>query len=301
MKRLTVCLALLLCLALPCAALAERSYLIPDSNTRLLTEDELWEWDYESLGYILNEIFARHGYNFIPGEKYDYYFRCMPWYTPNADSDNQRACYSQLTTVEWKNEELVKQVRAQMRSVDFYNTAGKSVWDYFSTGFDTLQGFEFTTMQPNQKLAVYSAPSAGSWRGADGKALVNTNGNVFAAGWENGWLLVMYETNYSSVRVGYIDGSTIHGGTSVNTMLQFEYQNATVTGRCTLTDDPARTNSAMAILNEGSQVTYLTTFFNNSSWAYVETIVDGKLARGFVPSNCLSIDMAVEAADLIEQ
>ena len=87
-------LLLLLCL-LPAAALGERSYLIPDSDTRELTRDELWQWDYESLGYILNELFARHGYNFIPGEKYDYYFRCMPWYTPNANPNNQEACYPQ--------------------------------------------------------------------------------------------------------------------------------------------------------------------------------------------------------------
>ena len=67
MKRF-FCLLLCLCL-LPACALGERAYLIPDSDTRKLTESELWAWDYESLGYILNEIFARHGYNFIPGGK----------------------------------------------------------------------------------------------------------------------------------------------------------------------------------------------------------------------------------------
>ena len=35
-------------------------YIIPDSDSRLLTEDELWDWQYEALGYIYNEIFARH-------------------------------------------------------------------------------------------------------------------------------------------------------------------------------------------------------------------------------------------------
>lgn len=300
MKRLILCFTLILCLVLPCAAMAERAYLIPDSNTRQLTETELWEWDYESLGYIMNEIFARHGYNFIPGEKYDYYFRCMPWYTPNADPDNQRACYSQLNNVEWYNEALVKKVRAQMRESGNYNTGGKSVWDYFSTGFDTLQGFDYVALQSGQQLAVYSAPNKASWRGSDGKAAVSTNGNVFAAGWESGWLLVMYETNYSSVRVGYVDGSTIRGSVPVNRMLFFEYQNATVTRRCTLTDDPARTNSAMTILAQGAQVTYLTTFFNNSSWAYIETVVDGQIARGFIPSNCLQVQQAVETADLID-
>ena len=45
-------------------AKAERVWLIEDSNTRKLTKAELWQWNYEALGYILNEIFARHGYVF---------------------------------------------------------------------------------------------------------------------------------------------------------------------------------------------------------------------------------------------
>lgn len=281
--------AFLLCLLLPCAALAERSYLIPDSDTRQLTEAELWEWDYESLGYILNEIFARHGYNFIPGEKYDYYFSCMPWYTPNEDSNNQRACYSQLTSTEWYNEGLVKDVRAAMRAQGTKNTDGKSVWDYFSTGFDTLQGFTYVQLKTGQKLPVYSAPSASSWRGAKGKAMVSTNGNVMAAGWESGWLLVMYETNNGSVRVGYVNSEDMKGGAPIDTRLQFEYTPATVTHVCDLTDDPAKCYAAMTRLNAGDQVTYLTTYFNKSAWAYVETTVDGKTARGFLPAEYLDI------------
>lgn len=288
-SRLCRIAAFLLCLLLPCAALAERSYLIPDSDTRQLTEAELWEWDYESLGYILNEIFARHGYNFIPGEKYDYYFSCMPWYTPNEDSNNQRACYSQLTSTEWYNEGLVKDVRAAMRAQGTKNSDGKSVWDYFSTGFDTLQGFTYVQLKSGQKLAVYSAPSASSWRGAKGKAMVSTNGNVMAAGWESGWLLVMYETNNGSVRVGYVNSEDMKGGAPIDTRLQFEYTPATVTHVCDLTDDPAKCYAAMTRLSVGDQVIYLTTYFNKSAWAYVETTVDGKTARGFLPAEYLDI------------
>lgn len=298
MKRLMVCFALLLCLALPCGAMAERIYLIPDSNTRVLTPEELWQWDYESLGFIYNELFARHGYNFIPGEKYDTYFRCMEWYVPNEDSNNQRACYPKLNAVEWANVDIIRDVREEMRQTKNYNTQGLSVWDFFSPGFDTLHGFDFVEMQPSQTLPVYSAPSTGAWRGAGGKAAVSTNGRVYAAGWESGWLLMMYETNSGSVRVGYINGSDIRGNVPVNTILLFEYQDATVIRRCTLTDDPARTNSAMAILSEGSQVTYLRTYFNDNVWAYVETIVDGKVARGFIPADCLQVAQVAEASEL---
>ena len=39
-------------------------YIIPDSNTRALTEGELWAYTREALRYIRNELLARHGYIF---------------------------------------------------------------------------------------------------------------------------------------------------------------------------------------------------------------------------------------------
>lgn len=281
---------LLLCLVmLPIGAMAERAYLIPDSDTRKLTKAELWQWDYESLGYILNEIFARHGYNFIPGQQYDYYFSCMPWYKPNENPNNQQACYSQLSSVEWYNENLVKEVRQEMRDQKTQNSGAQSVWDFFSTGFDTLQGFDYVEMKAGQTLPVYSAPSTGAWRGANGKACVSTSGIVWAAGWESGWLLVMYETNNGSVRVGYVNSGDMRSAAPINTRLSFEYKQATLTSSVSLTDDPARSYSSIMNLRKGGQVTYLTSFFNSSAWDYVETTCDGKTVRGFIPAGCLDV------------
>ena len=90
--------------------------------------------------------------------------------------------------------------------------SGESMWTYFSGGFDTLGGFDYVQLRTGQNLPVYSAPSRNSWRGANGKASVGTNGAIYSAGWENGWLLVMYETNSGSVRVGYVSGDDIRGG-----------------------------------------------------------------------------------------
>ena len=71
-------ISLVLCLLLLTpAAFAEHTYLIPDSNTRHLTEEELWEWDYESLGFIYHEIFARHGFIFNPGGQYYHSEDCV--------------------------------------------------------------------------------------------------------------------------------------------------------------------------------------------------------------------------------
>ena len=276
-------------------ALAERVYLISDSNKRELTRDELWGWDYESLGYILNEIFARHGYVFQAGGKYDYYFRCMPWYTPNADANNDRACYPKLNSTEWKNQQLVKDVREEMRKLGTTNKGAKSVWDGFSTGFDVLQGFENLQFTQTQTLSVYSAPDTASWRGANGKAAVSTNGAVYAAGVENGWLLVMYETNNKSVRVGYTPCSKVTGkvkGDAWSRALYFDRLAVEVAVSCTLTDDPAAQNAAIKTLKAGDRVTYLTTFYNNRAWDYVETTVNGQRVRGFIPAGCLNFGTA---------
>jgi len=291
MRKAFVCLAAALLVLLTAAgALADRMYVLPESDSRKLTWEEIDYWDYESLGYAFNEIFARHGYNFNPGQDYDNYFRAMPWYTPNDDPRNQVACYPKLNSVEWYNVDLIKEVRAAKKKNDY----GHSIWDSFSTGFDTLQGFGFIQLRSGQKLAVYSAPSEKAWRGNSGKASVSTNGAIYAAGWDGDWLLIMYETNNGSVRVGYINGNKVRGGVPVETSLHFSHDPATVTSNCTLTDDPARSGTAIRQLTPGTAVTWLTRFYNNAAWDYIEITVNGDTARGFVPAGSLDVDRGAD-------
>ena len=66
MKKLLAIGLSLLCLFACASALADRAYLMP-SDSRALTEAELWEWDRESLSFMFNEIFARHGFTFDAG------------------------------------------------------------------------------------------------------------------------------------------------------------------------------------------------------------------------------------------
>lgn len=287
---LALVIALVMALLLPTVALSSGSqYIIHDSDKRLLTRRELWGWDYESVGFIFNEIFARHGYNFIIGGPYYNYFHTRPWYTQNANPDNQVACYPYLSSIEWQNERLCKQVRDEMRALGTTNPGGKNYLDYVESGkFDVLSGFFYTRLKPDQKWAVYSAPSNASWRGANGKAMVSTNGSVYVAGWENGWLLLMYETNNGSVRVGYADGSGVKDSLSVP-MLSFAYTPVTLTQSVSLTDDPAMAYSSMRQLQAGETVTYLTSYQNRYGWAYVETRVNGQTARGFVPESALNL------------
>lgn len=295
MKRVLVLILALLALCVP--ATAERMYIFPDSDSRLLTWDEVAQWDYESLGYGFNEIFARHGYDFEPGGEYEHYFETRPWYRANGTYNNRRDCYTKLNAIEWENERLIKDVRAYKKQNGDW---GESIWDHFSTGFDTLQGFDYFELRAGQKLDVYSAPATSSWRGANGKAMVNTNGALYVAGWENNWLLLMYETNNGSVRVGYVDTAKVRGGIPYAPDLSFAYDKATVTKRCTLTDDPARTGSAITTLREGTAVTWLSRFYNNSAWDYVETTVNGKVARGFIEVGCLDIQRSPDPLEDVE-
>lgn len=294
MKKIVCCLcAFVLLLSLSLPAMADRMYLIPDSDSRRLTEAELWEWDRESLSFIFNEIFARHGYVFNPGGKYDLWFSAMPWYQPNASSDNQKYVYPYVSALEWDNYHLIKDVIAQMDAWGFkaHDNSLKCYRDYTPPqGGWTLTGFSFLNLKANQKLAVYSAPSAASWRGANGKAMVSTNGAVWAAGWEQGWLLVYYETNNNSIRVGYVDGSALKDSVSLHKYLSFDYAAATVTKACALTDDPMKARITMANLNAGASVTYLSTFVNQYGevWDYVQTWVGSQQARGFIPQGCLN-------------
>ena len=283
-----LCATLLFVSALS-AASASNFYLIADSDTRELTRDELWEWQYEALGYILNEIFARHGYHFIPGQKYDNYFRAQTWYRENEQYDSNQGIYKRLMTdVEWRNERLVKDERAEMRALGTTNPEGKPLppVSYEPPLDGAFSSFVQMAFSPDQRLKVYSGPGTGYYRAAGGKAMASTNGAIYAGGWENGWLMVMYWTNGGNVRVGYASSADFSDRVNAP-MLSFDYAEAAVVRRCTLTDDPVATYQSMAQLEEGVSVTYLSEYVNEQSWAYIETTVEGRLARGFVPADCV--------------
>ena len=271
MKKL---FALLLALAilLPCAAAlvpagakADSMYIIPDSDTRLLTEAELWEYKYDTLLYAFNEIYARHGYKFETGSRCYNWFTQMPWYKPNQNenSKDHHATYSQCSTIENKNVDLIKEVRRKMRESGDLNPKGKG---------------------------MPTPPAETVNRAANGKASVSTNGPVYALGQDQGWMLMLYDANNSGqYRVGYIEIAKIKGKKPALDILGWDYSPVEVMVTTTLTDDPALTGRAMATLPAGTRVTYLSTMYNTEAWDYIETTVDGKTARGFVPSGTLSI------------
>lgn len=153
---------------------------------------------------------------------------------------------------------------------------------------DTLYALEFrlADLTAGQKYPVYSAPSAKAWRGAKGKAAVSTNDSVWEAGWDGQWLLVMYETNNGAVRVGYVDGSALVGKTPSSSPLELLHQNVTLSADAALTDDPQTASSTIAKLGKGGEVELLASY---GYWVYVQTTVDGKTVRGFLPGDCVDL------------
>ena len=58
-------------------------FVIPDSSTRYLTEDDLMGLTSYELAVARNEIYARHGYIFVSNEWKDF-FVGRYWYTPTS-------------------------------------------------------------------------------------------------------------------------------------------------------------------------------------------------------------------------
>lgn len=73
----------------------------PEASQRLLTEDDVWNYNSDELRLMRNEIYARHGYSFKIKDM-RYYFEEQDWYMP-VTTDIRR----ELTTTEIANIELI--------------------------------------------------------------------------------------------------------------------------------------------------------------------------------------------------
>lgn len=80
------------------------SYIFPNSDTKKLTKAEIKAVDEKLWAYGRNEIFARHGYYFGEGNKYQKYFDQKSWYRAGDFST------SELSSIEWYNMQLLKEM-----------------------------------------------------------------------------------------------------------------------------------------------------------------------------------------------
>lgn len=153
----------------------------------------------------------------------------------------------------------------------------------------TAKEVQFTS---GKKYPVYTGPHEEYLRAADGKASVSTNDWIQVFGVQDGWALIQYDISSTQMRFGYIDASALPGDVHVNT-LHFLNQDAYLTRRAALTDDPLNSQSTLLILPEGAWMTWLATM---GEWAYVESST-GDMVRGFVPLSSISTHRVFELAD----
>lgn len=159
-------------------------------------------------------------------------------------------------------------------------------------------GEESVNLHRDELVPVYAYPSEDGWRGANGRAAVSLNAPFTALAWsEDGqWLLIDYETDKGH-RVGYIR-RTDDMQIPVPTLYPLHIP-LTVTKDFSLTDDPNGVQKTIAFVEEGDTLDVLG--YAGYAYAYVETIIDGKPARAFLPLSVLATPEEAELPDVMAQ
>ena len=86
-------------------------YILPDSNTRYYTMDEIVQLPIDGLRLARNEIFARHGYSF-KDEELKNYFSQWSWYEPTDISSEE--IENILNDYEKQNLQLIREIESQI-------------------------------------------------------------------------------------------------------------------------------------------------------------------------------------------
>ena len=145
-------------------------------------------------------------------------------------------------------------------------------------------------------VPVYSAPSKGSVRFAQGKASVNLRDPVrfYGLTQDGNWALIEYAVSDRTSRFGYVKRSDLPGSVAWTFTLPSVDVPVKVTQDTFLTDDPNVSQYRQMTLNAGSSVRLLGLY--DLWYAYVETTLDGKTVRGFVPRAYLRYPLPTEEA-----
>lgn len=158
-------------------------------------------------------------------------------------------------------------------------------------------------------LPVYAAPGKDAYRAANGKAAVGLGGEIIVLDWRDGYMLVFYEIGGGKARVGYVqERREIVSALAEVGVDETLYENgvhrwgrmpAKAAHSTPLTDNPNSTGDVLTTLEEGEAFTCLGRW--GSLYAYVETQIAGKTARGFVPLKDVEIPEPQEDQEAMAQ
>lgn len=92
-------------------------YILPESNSRIITDADVEGLSLKELNYAKNEIYARHGRKFQSKELQDY-FGSKGWYEGKYEGNEFDSTYgaSLLSDIEKKNAEFLKKKEFAMSS-----------------------------------------------------------------------------------------------------------------------------------------------------------------------------------------
>lgn len=288
LKMKTACVFIVLASIFCLWAKADSIYVFPESSQRLLSESEISEWNYDSLGIAYHEILARHGYHFNePGEYYSYFAK-QEWYQESEENNNE--VYRQLSGIERENISRIKEYREQMLEKNDFNMRGKDI----KSVLDRLKeespysGFQRVYLGASKTMEVYSGPGENYTRVAKGKAILSTNGDVYCAGYDGDWLMVLYENNDGIVRIGYVQYPVMETAVEVP-RLSFGRENAVIISDCKMTDTPFPGREIIGNLRLCNGVTYLGSYETTEKWAYIEVAGRNTTVRGYIPYEAIHI------------
>ena len=145
-------------------------------------------------------------------------------------------------------------------------------------------------------VPVYSAPSESSVRFAKGKASVNLRepAKLYGLTRDGNWALIEYAVSDRTSRFGYVKRRDLPSSVAWTFTLPNVDVPVTITQDTFLTDDPNVSQYRQMTLNAGSSVRLLGLY--DLWYAYVETTLDGKTVRGFVPRAYLRYPLPTEEA-----
>lgn len=136
-----------------------------------------------------------------------------------------------------------------------------------------------------KRYKVYAGPGEHYGQAANGKAIVSTNDWIQVFGEENGYAMIQYDISRDRMRIGFIDADALPKNAEISE-LTYEPVVAAAKHDVSVTDDPLHSQTAIARIVEGTQVTWLATM---GDFAYIEE-PEG-LIRGFVQADALETDM----------
>lgn len=158
--------------------------------------------------------------------------------------------------------------------------------------FPIYYGFNRVFLNSPPTLDVYSGPGEDYYRNAEGRAVLATSDKVYCAGSEDNWLMVAYESNEGIPKIGYVQ-NPISAENFEFSKLTFDFQNSLIIQDCELKDTPYSTGNSIKVLNLNQMVTYLESYIEDDrgtvKWVYIETSIDGKKIRGYIPHAAIQI------------